>query len=69
MKKLFPDMFDRPDNGPIVATVGYNVFPFLVLPFMLHLMTWDVSEKYELLSWFEIGFHVCNALIMVVCFG
>lgn len=62
-------MFDRPEIGPIIATFAYNVFPFLVLPFVLHILTWDVSQNYELQSWLEIGFHVCNAVIMVICFG
>ena len=39
MNKLFPLMYDGPENGQSVAGVSYSTIPFLVLPFTLTLLT------------------------------
>ena len=39
MNKLFPLMYDGPENGQSVAGVSYSTIPFLVLPFTLMLLT------------------------------
>ena len=44
MNKLFPQMYDGPENGQSVAGVSYSTIPFVVLPFTLTLLTIGIND-------------------------
>lgn len=69
MKKLFPDMFDRPSTRRVVSALGCCLFPFFLIPYLLHIMTVDIPTEYNTKAWLDIGYHVVNAVTMLVIYG
>jgi len=69
MNKLFPDMFDRPDTHRVVAGIGFCLFPFFLVPFLLRILVVDTPKEYEVIAWLDIVYHVFNAVAMLVIFG
>lgn len=58
MKKLFPDMFDRPENRLIVTIIAYWPIVFVLFPVLIRVMAWDVYNQAAILAWCEIIYNV-----------
>lgn len=68
MKRLFPPMYDRPENFMPFAAFGYWIFAFFVLPTWLPLIADGLINNYVGSSWVDIALHIINALVVLAMF-
>lgn len=70
MNDLFPVMLEEPEPHTAGTGLAYWLFAFLLFPALLSLplasglgLTDDGNEY-----WFEIGYHVCNFIVLFLTF-
>lgn len=68
MKRLFPPMYDRPENWMPAAALAYWVFAFPIIPTFLSLISDGLWGELEYNSWLDIVYHAINAGVMAVMF-
>lgn len=64
MDRLFPTMYERPDNKAIAGVLAYSFFGFLIIPLFFHFLLGDSWENMTWRGWFEFGCHVFSFLVM-----
>lgn len=64
MKRIFPDMYDRPGNWMPVPGIAYWVFAFFVLPTWLPMIADGLTKSYAGASWVDIALHIVNGLVV-----
>jgi len=65
MKRLFPEMTDRPEKFMPVATIGYWIFAFVLMPVYLPLIGDGLWEDTVAACWLDFAYHAVNALVIV----
>ena len=68
MKRLFPPMYDRPENWMPAAALAYWVLAFPVIPTFMVLISDGLWGGLEYNSWLDIVYHCINAGVMVAMF-
>ena len=68
MKRLFPPMYDRPENWMPAAALAYWVFAFPLLPTFMALISDGLWGGREYNSWLDIVYHGINAGVMAAMF-
>ena len=58
MKKMFPDMYDRPESRLVVTIFAYWPIVYVLFPVLLRVMAWDVYNQTIILAWCEIIYNV-----------
>lgn len=66
MKRFFPIMNDEPEKGMHFALLAYWVFAFEVVPSWMPLIADGFWNPGAVLTWFEIAYHVLNAVVVVI---
>lgn len=61
MKKLFPEMFDRPDHHLTIALTAYWAIAFVLFPVLIRTLVWGMYNQLDVLVWCEI---IYNALVL-----
>lgn len=68
MKRLFPPMYDRPENFMPFAAFGYWIFAFVGIPLFLPLIGDGLWNNLKAASWLDFAYHTINALVVVGMF-
>ena len=68
MKRIFPEMYDRPDKGMAVAVILYGFIAFILMPVVVVLLGMDVWTDRSALAWVELVYHLLNAGIAAAMF-
>ena len=68
MKRLFPPMYDRPENFMPFAAFGYWIFAFVGIPLFLPLIGDGLWDNLQFTSWLDFAYHAINALVVVAMF-
>lgn len=68
MKRLFPHMYERPEDQQIMVSLFYSGFAFIGVPFILYLMVWGMNDDIAFLVKCELIFHVVNFLAAIGIF-
>ena len=66
MKEFFPIMNDDTEKGMHFALFAYWVFAFGVLPSWIPLIADGFWNNLPVISWFEIAYHVLNAVVVTI---
>jgi len=68
MKKLFPEMYDRPDTSLVIATFVYWFLCYAFVPFGLVLLSVGLPDDTVVLyrAWLEVGYHLVNGVLAVL---
>ena len=66
MKRFFPIMNDDTEKGMHFALLAYWLFAFEVIPSWLPLLCDGLWDNMSVMPWFEIGYHVLNAVVVVI---
>lgn len=65
MKQLFPEMNECMNFGYVFCILGWGIFAFWLLPFIMTLVAWDSWENAKIVAWIEWVYHLINALVLV----
>ena len=65
MNRFFPIMTDEPEKGMHFAVLAYWIFGLVLFPLWLPMLGAGLWEDLPVISWFEIGYHVLNAIIVI----
>ena len=68
LKRLFPEMYDRPEKGMAVAVILYGFIAFILMPVVVVLLGMDVWTDRGALAWVEVVYHVFNGCIAAAMF-
>lgn len=68
IKRLFPEMTDRPDKGMFMAVIIFGFIAFILLPVVAVMLGLDVWSDLGTLAWIELVYHVFNAAIAAAMF-
>ena len=68
LKRIFPEMTDRPENGMTFAMVFYGFIAFILLPVYIVYMGVDVWDKTDMLVWLELVYHGLGGVVVAVMF-
>ena len=68
MKRLFPEMTDRPEKFMPFAAFGYWIFAFVLMPVYLPLIGDGLWEDTAAACWLDFAYHAVNALVIVWMF-
>ena len=68
MRKLFPMMIDRPENGNIICGIFYCILAFWTMPFLLLLFMQGSFDNPVTLSWGDIAYHIINFIVCLAIF-
>lgn len=68
MKRLFPEMYDRPDKGMFMAVIMFGFITFILLPVVMVILGMDMWSDLGSLAWIELVYHVFNAFIAAAMF-
>jgi len=68
MKRIFPEMNDRPDNWMPAVAIGYWLFAFWFNPFWLPFVGDGFWEDPRSASWLDIVYHAINAVAIIAMF-
>ena len=67
MKKFFPRMMETPGGHALAGGIPYWFLAFLMMPALISLSTiGSRGQSYEI--WLEIGYHVCNFVVVLLFF-
>lgn len=66
MKKIFPPMYSKPEKLQIFSLIPCWFWVFVLLPMFMPFVGLGLWEQVEISSWLEIGYHVANAIILVL---
>ena len=67
MKKILPDMYDRPETMMVFGSLGFGFWCFFIFPTLMTLFCTGVTSSLTL-SWFEFGYHITNFLGVIWLF-
>ena len=65
MKKHFPLMMNSPEKGAGFAAVAYGLVCFFLAPYWILLFMHQMLQDAVVMSWWEIGYHVLNLIVVV----
>ena len=65
MKRFFPIMNDDTEKGMHFALFAYWIFAFGVMPSWMPLFGDGFWDKVQIISWFEIIYHVINGVVII----
>ena len=65
MKRFFPIMNDDTEKGMHFALCAYWIFAFGVMPSWMPLFGDGFWDKLQVISWFEIIYHVINGVVII----
>ena len=65
MKRLFPEMNDRPDKWMSAPIFGYWILGFACIPVWLPMITAGLWGSAQVNSWVDVIYHTFNAVIVV----
>ena len=68
MSKWFPEMYDRPDNGPVAASAVYWVICYFMIPFVTLILSWAFSYDLSAVIGVDIGTYCLNFLCIISLF-
>ena len=68
MKRLFPEMNDRPDKGMFVAVILYGFMSFILMPVIVSMLGHGVWDELTVTSWMELVYHLLNAGVAAAMF-
>ena len=66
MKRFFPIMNDDTEKGFHFALLAYWVFAFGVMPSWMPLFAAGFWDEHQVVSWFEIAYHVLNGVVILI---
>lgn len=66
MREFFPIMNDDTEKGMHFALFAYWIFAFGVIPTWIPLFADGFWDNLSVITWFEIGYHVLNAVVVVL---
>lgn len=64
MNKWLPEMYDRPDNGPVAASALYWVICYFLIPFVTLVLSWAFSSDLSAVIGVDIVTYIVNFLCM-----
>ena len=67
MSKIFPSMNSKPEKFTFITTLIYWPFVFLWFPIYLPYLGMGLWEDPNLGPWLEIGYHVVNFIVLLIC--
>ena len=65
MKRIFPEMNDRPGNWMPAVLVAYWIFAFAIIPVWLPMITEGFWGSAQFNSWVDVIYHAVNAAVIV----
>ena len=68
VKRIFPEMDDRPDKGMFMAVILYGFMAFILLPVVLVLLGADMWNDRSATVWLEVVYHLLNAALAAAMF-
>ena len=68
IKRLFPEMNDRPDKGMFVAVILYGFMSFILMPVIVSMLGHGVWDELTVTSWMELVYHLLNAGVAAAMF-
>lgn len=68
IKRIFPKMEDRPENGMFVAVALFGLISFFIMPAVVAMFGSDVWENTKLTAWPELIYHLLNGVIAAAMF-
>ena len=68
MKRIFPEMYDRPDKGMAVAVILYGFIAFILIPVVVVILGLQVWTDQVALGGVELVYHVFNGFIAAAMF-
>lgn len=68
MKRIFPEMTDRPEKGMFLPVVTYGFFAYIILPVLVAILGLDVWDDFVTTSWLELVYHLINAGMAALMF-
>lgn len=66
MREFFPIMNDDTEKGMHFALFAYWIFAFGVIPTWIPLFADGFWDNLSVITWFEIGYHVLNAVVVAI---
>ena len=69
MKKLFPDMYSKPETVRIIAIIPCWLWVFVLLPMFMPFLGLGLWDDPQYGPWLEIGYHVANSILMLMVIG
>lgn len=68
MKRIFPEMNDRPERWLPAAALGFWLFAFWFDPFWLPFVGDGFWEDPKTAAWLDFAYHLINAVVMALIF-
>lgn len=68
LKRIFPEMTDRPDKGMFMAVILYGFIAFILLPVVAVILGVGMWDDVSSTAWIEFFYHLLNALVAVGMF-
>ena len=68
MKRMFPEMYDRPDNWMPAPAICYWIFGFACIPVWLPMITAGLWGSAQVNAWVDVVYHTINALVVFAMF-
>lgn len=68
LKRVFPQMTDRPEKGMAIALVFYGFMSFMLMPLMFVYMGADIWNKKDMVVWLDLVYHTLNGAIVGAMF-
>lgn len=68
MKKLFPNMLDRPDGPTVAAGFLYGLAAFVAVPYILFWFVLGMNDDRATLTTIELIYHAVNCVLAVTIF-
>ena len=68
MDKWFPEMYDRPENGPVAASAVYWVVCYFMIPFVTLFLSWILYYDLTTFVGVDIVTYFVNFLCMLALF-
>lgn len=68
MEKWFPEMYDRPENGPVAASAIYWGICYFLIPFVTIFLSWAFSSDLTAVIGVDIATYILNFVCMLSLF-
>lgn len=68
IQKLFPEMYDRPENGPVAASAIYWIICYFMIPFVTQVLSWAFSSDLSAVIGVDLVTYVVNFLCILGLF-
>ncbi len=63
IEKLFPEMYDRPENGSVAGSVIYWIICYFMIPFVTQVLSWAFSTDLSSV----IGVDLVSCVVIFLC--